>query len=385
MATSSNFLSDSQFQCSICLDLFTEPVSTPCGHTFCKDCLTRYRADNKECQCPLCKNKFNKDLKLSVNTTFRELVENFKKHHQMADVASSVKPWEVSCDLCPVRKRRAVKTCLVCLASFCETHLEPHLRVAALQRHELSNPVTDLEERICTEHNRLCEFFCLNDHVSFCALCTEHIHHHSVNLNETRVEPPHLWRRTGTEQKNNHAQKAGAKGKNKGKGRRAENGKADQGEPPQHFNGCDCMFHNPGIHGGKALFEFQVNGRDGCDLAAVRESALFAMPFPPNWDNCCIARFRIRKNASKIMVVVDYDNGLIIFHDLDNDILVCKPTGSRFNEKIVLCFIPSQFSHLNWVKGLTRGVQKIPLHVQHVLLLLGVFYIITCICKLFLF
>ncbi|XP_035983491.1 E3 ubiquitin/ISG15 ligase TRIM25-like [Fundulus heteroclitus] len=265
MVASSNFLSDSQFQCSICLDLFTEPVSTPCGHTFCKDCLTRYRADNKECHCPLCKNKFNKDLKLSVNTTFREVVENFRKHHKMADVASSVKPWEVSCDFCPARKRRAVKTCLVCLASFCETHLEPHLRVAALQRHELSNPVTDLEERICTEHNRLCEFFCLNDHVSFCALCTEHIHHHSVRLNETCVEPPHLWRRTGTEQKNNQAQKAGAKGKNKGKGRRAEKGKASHSDP--------------GIHGGKALSEIQVNGKDG--YAEVKEF-VNANNFPPS-------------------------------------------------------------------------------------------------------
>uniref|UniRef100_A0A674BP00 B30.2/SPRY domain-containing protein n=1 Tax=Salmo trutta TaxID=8032 RepID=A0A674BP00_SALTR len=36
MSTSSNVLSEEQFLCSICLDVFTEPVSIPCGHNFCK-------------------------------------------------------------------------------------------------------------------------------------------------------------------------------------------------------------------------------------------------------------------------------------------------------------------------------------------------------------
>uniref|UniRef100_A0A8K9XTP5 B30.2/SPRY domain-containing protein n=1 Tax=Oncorhynchus mykiss TaxID=8022 RepID=A0A8K9XTP5_ONCMY len=42
MASPRCFLSEDQFQCSICLDMFTEPVSTPCGHNFCKVCISKY-------------------------------------------------------------------------------------------------------------------------------------------------------------------------------------------------------------------------------------------------------------------------------------------------------------------------------------------------------
>ncbi|KAF4089028.1 hypothetical protein AMELA_G00061960 [Ameiurus melas] len=38
---SNSLLSEEQLQCSICLDVFTDPVTTPCGHNFCKSCLTQ--------------------------------------------------------------------------------------------------------------------------------------------------------------------------------------------------------------------------------------------------------------------------------------------------------------------------------------------------------
>uniref|UniRef100_A0A3P9JGN2 Bloodthirsty-related gene family, member 1 n=1 Tax=Oryzias latipes TaxID=8090 RepID=A0A3P9JGN2_ORYLA len=72
------FLSDDQFLCSICLDVFTNPSSIPCGHTFCMSCITRYWDQCEVWKCPLCKKSFPKRPILHVNRTLREITEQFK-------------------------------------------------------------------------------------------------------------------------------------------------------------------------------------------------------------------------------------------------------------------------------------------------------------------
>ncbi|XP_067458170.1 E3 ubiquitin-protein ligase TRIM39-like [Thunnus thynnus] len=188
MATASSFLSEDQFLCSICLEVFTEPVSVPCGHNFCKACISRHWKDKEWCQCPLCNEKFNKGIKLCVNTGFREVVENFKKHRIIAKNNPPVKAGEVPCDCCRGVKCKASKTCLVCLTSYCEIHLEPHQRDAALMRHKLTDPVKKLKDKICKKHNRILELFCRDDLTHVCALCTEHRAHDTVPLDEEYEE-----------------------------------------------------------------------------------------------------------------------------------------------------------------------------------------------------
>ncbi|CDQ99752.1 unnamed protein product, partial [Oncorhynchus mykiss] len=79
MATSCSLLSEEQFLCSICLDVFTEPVSIPCGHNFCKACITKYWDRDDLCQCPMCKNTFDKRPDLFVNTFISEMAAQFRQ------------------------------------------------------------------------------------------------------------------------------------------------------------------------------------------------------------------------------------------------------------------------------------------------------------------
>ncbi|KAJ8007974.1 hypothetical protein DPEC_G00099910 [Dallia pectoralis] len=73
-----SFLSDEQFQCAICLETFVNPASTPCGHSFCITCIGHYWDGVTLCQCPLCKETFQKRPDLQINRTLREITEQFK-------------------------------------------------------------------------------------------------------------------------------------------------------------------------------------------------------------------------------------------------------------------------------------------------------------------
>ncbi|XP_078138111.1 E3 ubiquitin-protein ligase TRIM21-like [Centroberyx gerrardi] len=190
MSAASSLLSEKEFLCSICLDVFTDPVSIPCGHNFCKNCITENWDINTPYQCPMCKTRFHRRPELHVNTFISEMVAQFRKSVQMK--ASScpdqryAKPGEVPCDVCTGTKLKALKSCLVCLVSYCETHLEPHQRIKNLRRHKLIDPVENLEGRMCKEHDRLLELFCKTDHMFVCQFCTESDHksHHFVPLKE---------------------------------------------------------------------------------------------------------------------------------------------------------------------------------------------------------
>ncbi|XP_067282634.1 E3 ubiquitin-protein ligase TRIM39-like [Pseudorasbora parva] len=174
-------------QCSICLDVFTNPVTTSCGHNFCKTCLNKCWDNSQTCSCPYCKEKFEHRPDLKINTTLRELVVYYKNK-------SPEKKPEVMCDVCEDRKLKALKSCLVCQSSYCETHLEPHLRVAGLQKHKLINPVRNLEDYICQKHERPLELFCKDDQMCVCLSCTEgeHKNHNTVPLEEMIQDTQHM-------------------------------------------------------------------------------------------------------------------------------------------------------------------------------------------------
>ncbi|XP_030635360.1 E3 ubiquitin-protein ligase TRIM39-like [Chanos chanos] len=184
MASSSSLLSEEQFQCSICLDVFTDPVSTPCGHNFCMTCIKGFWDSSDSCRCPMCKRKFETRPDLYVNTVLADLSAQFKNS------IPTVKTRDVSCDICTEEKLVALKSCLMCLTSYCETHLEPHQRVSAWKRHKLIDPVENVEDYICKKHERPLELFCRDDQTCVCQFCTEGEHrtHNTVLIEEESGE-----------------------------------------------------------------------------------------------------------------------------------------------------------------------------------------------------
>ncbi|XP_042245298.1 E3 ubiquitin-protein ligase TRIM39-like [Thunnus maccoyii] len=191
MSAASCLRSEDQFLCSICLDVFTDPVTTSCGHNFCKNCITEHWNSNVQYLCPICKEVFYTRPKLKVNTFISEMVSQFRQEAQQKASSSSseqqaAKPGEVPCDVCTGTKLKALKSCLVCLTSYCETHLEPHLTASRLKRHQLMDPVENLEDRTCMKHDKPLELFCKTDQTCVCMLCSvlDHKTHEFVPLKE---------------------------------------------------------------------------------------------------------------------------------------------------------------------------------------------------------
>ncbi|KAM9501685.1 E3 ubiquitin/ISG15 ligase TRIM25-like [Clarias gariepinus] len=184
-----------QFSCSICLDLMKDPAALLCGHSFCMECINNCwdQEDQKGVySCPQCRQTFTPRPVVSKNTVLAEVVETLKKARlQATPPAQSLAGLEdVDCDFCTERKHKAIKSCLVCLASFCETHLQPHYKSPAFKKHKLVEASRRLQEQICSQHDKLLEVYCRTDQLCICMLCTmdQHKGHDTVSASAERVE-----------------------------------------------------------------------------------------------------------------------------------------------------------------------------------------------------
>uniref|UniRef100_A0A8C5GQ44 E3 ubiquitin-protein ligase TRIM41-like n=1 Tax=Gouania willdenowi TaxID=441366 RepID=A0A8C5GQ44_GOUWI len=134
--------SEHHFLCSICLEVLTDPVTTPCGHNFCKTCISTHWDTSTTSRCPVCNQVFSTKPQLKVNIMMREMVSQFR------------------------RESEKKASCLDCVISYCETHLEPHLTL-----------------------------FCQSDQTRVCLMCSvlEHKSHQLVPLGEDLFEDKKVY------------------------------------------------------------------------------------------------------------------------------------------------------------------------------------------------
>ncbi|XP_034017520.1 tripartite motif-containing protein 16-like [Thalassophryne amazonica] len=171
--------------CPICLDLLKDPVTIPCGHSYCMNCIKNGwdGEDQKNISsCPQCRQTFTVRPVLVKTTMLAHLVEELKKVGLQAAPADHcyAGPEAVSCDLCTGRKLKAFKSCLVCLVSYCEKHLQPHYDISPLKKHKLVEPLKNLQHNICIYHNEVMKIY-------LCSL-DEHKGHDTVSAAAERTK-----------------------------------------------------------------------------------------------------------------------------------------------------------------------------------------------------
>uniref|UniRef100_A0A8C6T8U7 Uncharacterized protein n=1 Tax=Neogobius melanostomus TaxID=47308 RepID=A0A8C6T8U7_9GOBI len=326
MASWTQSSSEEQFLCSICLEVFSEPVSTPCGHNFCKRCISQTWDTKAVCKCPL---------------------------------------------------------------------------APRLKRHQLMEPVDDLEDRMCPTHQRPLELFCDTDKSCVCTMCVplEHKKHELLSLKEAfeqekvslqqtvaenqrlveqrRLKVQEITLETSLSQKFNKVFKQLPP---KHQLRRVQQFAVDVTldpdtahpalvlsedlkqvhdtdvwkklpDSPQRFDTCAMVLGKQSFSSGRFYFEVQVKGKTMWTLGVARESVnrkgqIYLSPKNGLW--IIVLRNRDEYKAAddpsvplspqrppqKVGVFVDYGAGLVSFYDVDSADLLYSFTNCSFREKL---------------------------------------------------
>ncbi|XP_040295522.1 E3 ubiquitin/ISG15 ligase TRIM25-like [Bufo bufo] len=154
-----------ELDCSICLSLYTDPVSLRCGHNFCRSCIVS-ALDAQEAagvySCPDCRAEYPERPALEKNRKLGNIVERF------LSVQPDMEETGIFCTYCTKSPVLAVRTCLQCEASYCGEHLSRHSKSS---EHTLVEPTATPKERKCSTHKEVLKYYCPIDAACICVSC----------------------------------------------------------------------------------------------------------------------------------------------------------------------------------------------------------------------
>uniref|UniRef100_A0A3Q3FP92 RING-type domain-containing protein n=1 Tax=Labrus bergylta TaxID=56723 RepID=A0A3Q3FP92_9LABR len=260
------------FLCSICLDVFNDPVSTSCGHNFCKTCITEHWNTSDQYRCPICMEAFTKRPELRINTLLSEIVGQFRDKAQQGARSSSSelqesKPGEILCDVCTGTKLKALKSW---------------------------KDVAQLDETLSEEMKKLVQT----------ELKRDQQYAVDVTLDPDTAHPNLIL----------------SKG-----GRQVYLGDVTKNLPdnPERFSSCVYVLGKQSFSSGRFYFEVQSINRKG-EITVSPEKAL---------DDPSV-RLSLKCRPEKVRVFVDYEEGLVSFYDVGAAALIYSFTDCSFTEKL---------------------------------------------------
>ncbi|XP_063786811.1 E3 ubiquitin/ISG15 ligase TRIM25-like [Pseudophryne corroboree] len=167
--------------CSICLSIYTDPVTLRCGHNFCRVCIDRV-PDTQEGSgaytCPECRAECQERPALQRNITLCNIVGSLRPTQPYQEETG------IFCSHCIHSPAPAAKSCLHCEAHLCDNHLRVHSKSP---EHVLCDPTTALGNRKCSVHKELFRYYCTEDAACICMSCCQiggHRGHQMESLDE---------------------------------------------------------------------------------------------------------------------------------------------------------------------------------------------------------
>uniref|UniRef100_A0A8D0A286 Uncharacterized protein n=1 Tax=Sander lucioperca TaxID=283035 RepID=A0A8D0A286_SANLU len=388
MSAASCLLTEDQFLCSICLDVFTDPVTIPCGHNFCKTCITDHWDRNVQCQCPNCKEAFNTRPELRVNTLISEMAAQFRQSAQQKVSSSRSSEQQVSKPM--IQKRRLkiqeIKHSVELSEEDADREIAGGVQVFTALKASVERSQAELIDTIKEKQRKMekqAEGFIkeLEQEISELkkrSTEVEQLSHSEDHLHGTVVRAVNQLEETLSKQMKKLLAEAELKRVQQSAvdvtldpdtahpnlilsddGKQVKHGDVKKNHPdnPERFDTCPNVLAKQSFSSGRFYYEVQVKGKTHWYLGVARESinrkgSIAPSPQIGYWliclrnENEYKARadtdvlLSLKSRPEKVGVFVDYEEGLVSFYDVDAAALIYSFTGCSFTKKLYPLFCP---------------------------------------------